>query len=128
MAHRLAGVLCGCGGFGGCARHLYPQAKTLMLINGESLEQISVFDRGFQYGDGVFETIAVINGEPLFWDSHLRRLSHAMKTLQLPDVKQRLVGLAGEAGTLTSDQFAAMNKADFDRFGKLVKEANVKME
>ena len=57
-----------------------------------------------------------------------RLYAETMKTLQLPDVKQRLVGLAGEAGTLTSDQFAAMNKADFDRFGKLVKEANVKME
>ena len=57
-----------------------------------------------------------------------RLFAETMKTLQLPDVKQRLVGLAGEAGTLTTDQFAAMNKADFDRFGKLVKEANVKME
>ena len=57
-----------------------------------------------------------------------RLYAETMKTLQLPDVKQRLVGLAGEAGTLTTDQFAAMNKADFDRFGKLVKEANVKME
>ena len=57
-----------------------------------------------------------------------RLYAETMKTLQLPDVKQRLVGLAGEAGTLTSEQFAAMNKADFDRFGKLVKDANVKME
>ena len=57
-----------------------------------------------------------------------RLYAETMKTLQLPDVKQRLVGLAGEAGTLTSEQFGAMNKADFDRFGKLVKDANVKME
>ena len=57
-----------------------------------------------------------------------RLYSETMKTLQLPDVKQRLVGLAGEAGTLTTEQFAAMNKADFDRFGKLVKDANVRMD
>ena len=54
--------------------------------------------------------------------------AETMKTLQLADVRQRLTGLGGEPGTLTSDQFGAMNKADFDRFGKLVKEANVKME
>ena len=57
-----------------------------------------------------------------------RLYAETMKTLQMPDVKQRLVGLAGEAGTLTSEQFAAMNKADFDRFGKLVRDANVKMD
>lgn len=59
-------------------------------VNGEPLAQVSVFDRGFQYGDGVFETIAVIRGEPLFWDSHMRRLSHAMHALQLPPVAERL--------------------------------------
>ena len=54
--------------------------------------------------------------------------AETMKTLQLPDVKARLVGLGGEPGTMTSDQFGAMNKADFDRFGRLVKDAGVKME
>ena len=54
--------------------------------------------------------------------------AETMKALQLPDVRQRLVGLGGEPGALTTDAFAAMNKADFDRFGKLVKDAGVKME
>ena len=44
-----------------------------MLINGEPGESVSVFDRGFQYGDGIFETLAVANGEPLLWDLHMRR-------------------------------------------------------
>lgn len=38
-------------------------------------------DRGFQYGDGVFETIAVRNGEPRLWPHHMRRLRHACKRL-----------------------------------------------
>ena len=54
--------------------------------------------------------------------------AETMKTLQMPDVQKRLAGLGGEPGTLTSEQFGAMNKADFDRFGKLVKDAGVKME
>ena len=50
------------------------------------------------------------------------------KTLQLPDVRKRLVGLGGEPGAMTSEQFGAMNKADFDRFGKLIRDAGIKME
>ena len=40
-------------------------------------------DRGFQYGDGVFETIAVRNGQPRLWSHHMRRLRHACKRLGL---------------------------------------------
>ena len=54
--------------------------------------------------------------------------AETMKTLQLPDVRKRLNALGGEPGTLTPEQFAAMNKADFERFGKLVREAGIRME
>jgi len=50
------------------------------------------------------------------------------KTLQLADVRKRLVGLGGEPGAMTTEQFGAMNRADFERFGKLIKDAGVKME
>ena len=54
--------------------------------------------------------------------------AETMKVLQLPDVQKRLAGLGGEPGALTSEQFAAMNKADFERSGKLIKDANIKIE
>src|SRR4051812_12689150 len=54
--------------------------------------------------------------------------AETMKTLQLPDVRKRLVALGGEPGALTSEQFGAMNRADFERFGKLVREAGIKIE
>ena len=54
--------------------------------------------------------------------------AETVKTLQLPDVRKRLIALGGEPGAMTSEQFAAMNKADFDRFGKLVREAGIRME
>jgi len=44
------------------------------LINGKPGDCISVHDRGFQYGDGLFETLAVENREPLLWDRHMQRL------------------------------------------------------
>ena len=54
--------------------------------------------------------------------------SEIMKALQAPDVQKRIAGLAGEPGTLTSEQFAALNRADYERFGKLVREANIKLD
>jgi len=51
-----------------------------------------------------------------------------MKALQTPEVQKRIAGLAGEPGTLTIEQFAALNRADHERFGKLVREANIKLD
>ncbi|MCR4300924.1 MAG: aminodeoxychorismate lyase [Sulfuricaulis sp.] len=45
-----------------------------LLVNGIPDEKVSAFDRGFQYGDGLFETLAVENAEPLLWDRHIARL------------------------------------------------------
>ena len=61
-------------------------------------------------------------------DIQERLYAETMRTLQLADVRKRLVALGGEPGALTSDQFAAMNRADFERFGKLVREAGIKVE
>jgi branched-chain amino acid aminotransferase len=38
-------------------------------------------DRGFLLGDGVFETVAVINHKPLWLDEHLQRMAHAAAEL-----------------------------------------------
>lgn len=54
-----------------------------MLINGRESEQISASDRGFQYGDGLFETLLVENGEPEFLDRHLERLRIGCERLSI---------------------------------------------
>jgi len=50
------------------------------------------------------------------------------RVLSLPDVQAKLKGLGGEPGNLSVEQFAAMNKSEFERFGKLIKTANIKAE
>ncbi|MFI4924879.1 MAG: Bug family tripartite tricarboxylate transporter substrate binding protein [Vicinamibacteria bacterium] len=50
------------------------------------------------------------------------------RVLALPDVQAKLKGLGGEPGNISVEQFAAMNKAEFERFGKLIKTANIKAE
>lgn len=51
-----------------------------------------------------------------------------VRVLKLSDVQARLKGLGGEPGTLSIEQFADMNKKEYDRFGALIKSANIKAE
>lgn len=44
---------------------------------------VSVFDRSFLYGDGVFETVGVRAGRPVFWKAHVERLFHGLGLLGL---------------------------------------------
>jgi aminodeoxychorismate lyase len=58
-----------------------------VFLNGRLVPEqegvISVFDRGFLYGDGLFETIAVRNGIPFRWEQHLARLRGGAEFLKL---------------------------------------------
>jgi tripartite-type tricarboxylate transporter receptor subunit TctC len=50
------------------------------------------------------------------------------RALATQEVKGKLIALGGEIGNLGIDEFGAFNLADFERFGKLIKDANVKVE
>jgi len=54
--------------------------------------------------------------------------AETMKALKDPDVQKRLVGLGGEPGNATQAEFATLVRSDYDRFGTLIKDANVKTE
>jgi len=71
---------------------------------------------------GLFATAGTAKGT-------LDRLAgETAKVLRMPDVQKRLEGLGGEPGELTPAQLAAMNKAEFERFGKLIRDANIKIQ
>src|SRR5437588_11661740 len=59
-------------------------------VNGRVSDQehaaISVFDHGFLYGEGVYETLRTYNGRPFLFDRHMRRLrkSAGMLALAVP--------------------------------------------
>lgn len=44
------------------------------MVASRADSPIDPLDRGLTLGDGLFETIAVVDGRPSFWDRHLRRL------------------------------------------------------
>ncbi|KAB7627614.1 aminodeoxychorismate lyase [Alkalilimnicola sp. S0819] len=56
----------------------------MMLIDGHWREDVPANDRGLQYGDGLFETIACRNGRALLWERHLQRLIEGCARLRLP--------------------------------------------
>ena len=73
-----------------------------VFLNGRFVPEeqavVSVFDRGFLYGDGLFETLLVRDGRPLFWAEHLARLQRgaALLKLSVPFEPAPLRQFAGE--------------------------------
>jgi len=61
----------------------------IAFLNGRlmplSRAKVSVEDRGFQFGDGVYELIRTYNGYPFHLQEHIRRLAHSAEALQLPN-------------------------------------------
>jgi 4-amino-4-deoxychorismate lyase len=57
-----------------------------MLVNGEQCDTIAIMNRGFQYGDGLFETIEVRQNTPIFLEQHLQRLNKDSQRLLLPSL------------------------------------------
>ncbi len=47
--------------------------------------KISVFDRGFMFGDGVYEVIPVYSGKLFRSEGHLARLQHSLDAIDIPN-------------------------------------------
>ncbi len=62
-----------------------------IIINGETGNSISSLDRGLLYGDGVFETIAVKQGQPEYYQAHLSRLLHGCDILGIYGVDKDIL-------------------------------------
>jgi len=59
-----------------------------LFVNGRAQSTIDALDRGLQYGDGLFETIAVVDGRTRFLDWHLERLVEGARRLGFPALDQ----------------------------------------
>ena len=59
----------------------------MINFNGELLSkdniQLTTDNRGFKYGDGIFETIKVAQGKVVFWEDHYFRLMASMRMLRM---------------------------------------------
>jgi 4-amino-4-deoxychorismate lyase len=84
-----------------------------VLINGRSTHVVDSSDRGFQYGDGVFTTLPVRDGHPVFLDLHLQRLSRDCHRLGIPYPGGALI--ADEARGLCRQESSGVLKIQITR-------------
>ena len=78
------------------------------LIDGVPADLFPVGDRGLNYGDGLFETIAVVDGRPCLWDRHMARLRAGCDRLAIPSPDPDL--LTAEARSLSHGHARAVLK------------------
>ena len=84
--------------------------STLCYLDGEYTAlkdaRISVLDRGFIFGDGVYEVVPVYGGQPFCFDEHMARLDRSLAELQIANpltlaqwrgIVMRLVEAGGDA-------------------------------
>jgi branched-chain amino acid aminotransferase len=70
----------------------------LVMINGKRTETISVFDHGFLYGDGVFDSFRIFHGKPFYLKKHIDRLFSSAQNLgiKIPYSKIKIEGVIGK--------------------------------
>ncbi len=61
-----------------------------VFINGIEKTELNVNDRGFQYGDGLFETIAFRQNKLQFIDAHFQRLREGCARLSIDYINEAL--------------------------------------
>jgi branched-chain amino acid aminotransferase len=58
-----------------------------VFLNGQFVPEeqavVSVFDRSFLYGDGLFEAVRICNGKPFRWTQHMERFLHGARHLRI---------------------------------------------
>lgn len=57
-----------------------------MLFNDRIMDRenvVDIEDRGYQFGDGIYEVIGVYDGKPLMLDEHMERLKRSAKEIKL---------------------------------------------
>lgn len=67
--------------------------KRFVTINGKKSDKIDVYDHGFLYGDGIFETFRIIKGRIFRLEDHLDRLFESAKliNLHIPYSRKKLI-------------------------------------
>ncbi|MCS6806296.1 MAG: D-amino acid aminotransferase [Acidobacteriota bacterium] len=62
-------------------------SEGLVWLNGEFMDfasaKVSIDDRGFQFGDGVYEVVRVYDGRPFALEPHLARLRQSLREIEL---------------------------------------------
>ena len=62
-------------------------SQQIVYLNGQFMPleeaRIPVLDRGFIFGDGIYEVVPVYAGRPFRWPQHLRRLTRSLAAIRI---------------------------------------------
>lgn len=64
--------------------------ETAIWVEGEAARVLPLPDRGLDFGDGLFETLLLARGRPLYTDLHLERLEAGLAALRFPACMERV--------------------------------------
>ncbi|SDX38969.1 branched-chain amino acid aminotransferase [Marininema mesophilum] len=85
--------------------------KTMFVVNGKlvSMKQatLSLMDRGARFGDGLFETLRVEKGVPLFLEAHLTRMEEGAKHLYFAKIPRHEEWIEGIKGVIEANRVTA---------------------
>ena len=85
---------------------------TEWFSDGRPCDAIPVDDRAVQYGDGLFETVAVRDGRPRLWNYHVERLQSSAVRLgiEAPDDTRLRSGVCSALDQAQADQSRCVAK------------------
>jgi 4-amino-4-deoxychorismate lyase len=84
-------------------------SSPLIWVDGEPAQALPLPDRGLDFGDGLFETLLVRQGVPLFLPLHMERLAAGVDLLSFPDcIDAAKAQLRHSAARLSDLNWAAM--------------------
>lgn len=71
-------------------------------VNGEEVDTVPISDRGFQYGDGVWETLAIRDGHIKQFERHLQRLQQGLMALGFVDREAIIIAVKNDVVALVN--------------------------
>lgn len=78
-----------------------------VFLNGEYLPKdrarLSVDDRGFVFGDGIYEVVRVIEGRIFAWSEHAARMTRGLSAVRIPFTAADVAGLEAVCLRLLKD-------------------------
>jgi len=91
-----------------------PNYPSIVFLNNEYLDpedaKISIFDRGFMFGDGIYEVIASHEGKLFHIEPHLERLSYSLDQIKwvydVSGIPEKINYLIGKSQLNNSDFIA----------------------
>jgi D-alanine transaminase len=88
---------------------------TTVYLNGEYLPReralISPDDRGFVFGDGIYEVVRMVDGRIFEWTSHAERMDRGLAALRIPFGEREVGSLRGVCQRLVRDNGLADGEA-----------------